>query len=778
MKTIKFPFNRTALASALLAASVAPQVTAQTDPKLMLEEVIVTAQKRTESVQDIAATVNVVTGDTMDEFATFTFADVEQLTAGVSLNVKNARNATISMRGVSTDPESGAPAAVDVYWNEMSVRPDIAFNQMYDLERLEILRGPQGTLQGRTSPGGAINMITRKPNMEEMEGFVQGTASDDDGFNGQVAINVPIIESKLAVRFAGVYDENNASNVENPVTGDDAHSETKSTRLSIGWDPIDTVSSVFTWQYLDRNVDDPKNVSGTDSLNQRPTLGDTSQTALADMTNFGDQDFDLYNYRISWDVVGHDVTAVAGYVDATKKAQTQTDRANYITNPQQLTHQDSETKTDAKTIEIRMASQDRDFWDYMFGVYYLNQETDTNFLANSTLADTTPVVGGVSFETESILPVNNKETGVFTFNKFYLSDISQLEVGLRWSNYDRHRRADVFYTGASYSPNLPLETADILFGTRFPIEAITGDDVDPEDDAITGSLTYRYDWTDEISVYGSYNRGYRPGGISIIPSPNILEITDPVERADLLLYDEEKSNAFEVGFKSTLLDGRATLNGALYYQQFDGYMGFVREVEVLNAAGAPLDLPGGIVYNGDANIWGIEFEGQVRLTEYWLAGGALSFNKGEWDNAMMPCNEREGDEQVGSCDIDGEDVGGEPEFTLTLNSEYSIPIESMEWYVRGLYKYTDERNNIDASAGIGAVEDTFDSYNNINLYTGIRNADFTWDVNIWVKNLLDEDALTFQTSPDQYDTRLSGGSYTETNILKERTIGLTARYNF
>jgi len=162
MKQLHSPLltRKTAIAAAL-ALLTAPGMAQD----LVLEEVIVTAQKRTESVQDIAATVNVVSGENIDRFQAFAFNELQQQTAGLTLSSPNARNSTIALRGVSVDPESGTAAAVDPYWNDAVVRPDVAFTTMYDLERVEILRGPQGTLQGRTSPGGAINIITKRADL-------------------------------------------------------------------------------------------------------------------------------------------------------------------------------------------------------------------------------------------------------------------------------------------------------------------------------------------------------------------------------------------------------------------------------------------------------------------------------------------------------------------------------------------------------------------------------------------------------------------------------------
>ncbi len=764
--------RRTAIASAL-AVVAAPSMA-----QMVLEEVIVTAQKRSENVQDIAATVNVVTGDDIERFQAFDFNAIAQQTAGLTLASPNARNSIISMRGVSVDPESGASAAVDPYWNDAVVRPDVAFTALYDLERVEVLRGPQGTLQGRTSPGGAINLITQRATLMESSGYIQGSAADNDGFNGQFAYGMPLIEDKLGVRIAGVYDTNNGADVKNLTTGFDSQKvKTKSARLSTLWQVTDTFNAELIYQWLDNDTDDPKAMTGMDELGVRPTLKSDDRKALAPTNNAGEFDIDaLANLIMNWEVMEHEVTGIISYQDTTKHYQEEVDRANSInsfdgTPTETPTNQNSVTDTKSTSYELRVASMGNDFWDYMVGLYYKDQNTDTEFFANSQVFPT-----GLGFATQSVIPVYANDAAIFTFNTFYLTDSLQLEVGLRYTDYDNFRRTDVFFSGLNYlPPSLEIFEDAIIadFESRFPLVAVPESETDPQDDAWTGSLKLRWDYTDDISVYGSYNRGYRNGGISISPGPG-----GALVGVDNLLYDSEDSDAFELGFKSRLLDGRATLNGALYYQKFDGYQGFVRGLQVLDAEGAPVDVPGGIVFNGDANIWGVELEGRILLTETWNAGGSMSYSKGEWDGASKPCNEREPGETLGSCDIDGDALGGEPEWSLSLNSEYYFPLESTELYVRGLFKYTDDRLNTDASAGLGNTMGEFKSYQTLDLFAGWRSSSFTWDVSVWAKNVTDEDEIIFQRGPDQYDNQLSGGSYTQTNILQERTLGMTARYNF
>lgn len=767
--------------AAVLSATLSSTTMAQS--QLVLEEVIVTAQKRSESVQDIAATVNVVSAESLDDYNTLTFKDLETQTAGLTLATPNARSSSIAMRGVGTDPEAGASGAVDVYLNGTNVRADIAFSALYDLQRLEVLRGPQGTLQGRASPGGSINIITNEANLSEVEGSIEATLSDNEGINTQFAYSVPLVEDVLAIRVAAVYDTNNASDVANVTSGPkEPESSTDSTRVSINWAPGDNFSAKFIWQSLDRRVDDTKAVVGTDNLGVRPTLASSDEIGLGKFANYAELKFDTYNLTMDWEMAGHDITFLYGRQESDKLSFTENDRAHYVLNPAALTHQSANTIVESDLVELRIASFENDFWDYMVGFYWQDQPTVTEFNANTSIIGSAPFpFGGVSFSSVGAIPVESETTGVFTYNKFQVSDVLSIEAGLRWSNFKSFRRADVFFGEYNYMPDPSFEyLLDIFLNeATYPINGISDKNESSEDDAITGNLTIRYEYSDDLSTYVSYNRGFRRGGISIIPDPDVAFLPDG---EDTLIYDNESSNSFEFGFKSRLLDGRAQLNGALYYQKFDGYFGFARGVQVIadsgRSEGFPVDISGGLLYNGDATIWGVELEGQMLVSERLRIGGSMNYNQGEWDSAAAPCNVRAEGERLGFCDVSGEAVGGEPELSISLNAEYSIAFDNSEWYLRGLWKYTDERQNLDASAGIGAVSETLDSTNVANLYTGLRAQDNSWDISFWVKNLFDEDAVNFHTSSDQYDLQNSGGSYTQTNIMNERAMGVTARHSF
>ena len=776
------PFAKLLMTTAVLyAAGLTTPAMAQND--LMLEEVIVTAQKREQTQQDIAATVNVVTGDVIDNFAVFNFSDIEQLTAGISLTTINSRNSNISMRGITTDPESGSDSAVQVYFNDVSVREDVAFTQMYDLARIEVLRGPQGAVQGRTSPAGAIKMITQQPNMSIVEGYIQTSFSDNDGFNGQFASSLPLIENELAIRVSGVYDENNGSDVENLTTGLNSTKRASSGRLSVAWEPTDTFSALLTTQYLDRSTaDDPKILVGSDSLSTRPTLTASDRTALAQTNDFDTLVYKLASLELNWDLAGHQLTSISGKQDSTKPGRLENDRAFYqpalnsaFVEGDLNTFQETNTAVDSFSQEFRLASVDNDTWDYMVGAFYNKQDTTTSF-ASWGARDIG--IGDVNFLTGGSVPVNREDFAIFTFNTVRLTDDLAIDIGLRHQKVNRFNLTDVFlleFGQIAVDPAFAGVVDQITSGfeANFPISAISDKDSRTSSEATTGSFTVRYNLDEDISLYGSYNRSFRTGGISIIPDPNIAVI----EAAGQLKYDDETSDAIEFGMKGRFWDGRATANVAIYLQKFDGLISRNIGLQALTAdSSSSFDIPGGITYNADATMQGLEIDGQILITERWSAGGAFSYNESEYDDgAQSPCSAAG---ELLTCEIGGDRIAGQPKLSFSLNSEYYIPLDSVEWYVRGLYKYTGDIINSSAISGLTNAREKFNSYDTINLFTGIRAENGQWDVSLWAKNLLDEEALLTEIPSDTYDIAASGGSYVSPTLIPERTIGLTARYNF
>ena len=404
--------------------------------------------------------------------------------------------------------------------------------------------------------------------------------------------------------------------------------------------------------------------------------------------------------------------------------------------------------------ELRFASDGNETWDYMVGVYYEN--SDISFTQEQYLPPIFPIAPA------SLLldfPADVDRWGLFTHNQFYLSDAWTLQVGLRYQDVEVERDLAV-YAGSEGLAFLPP-------GELFQ-QVLSEDNKLYEDDAVTGQVNLQYALGDDVNLYGLVATGWRPGGVTV---------TSALLPEEVLLFDPEDSISYELGFKSTLAGGAVRLNGALYYQEFDDYISRVNAINILDVTG---DIStAGITVNGDAEVWGAELDLTALLSENWFLGGSLSYSKGEYsDGTELPCNEFDDDgapvipegQFVATCDVSGESTPGVPEWTASINSEYSIPFGSLEGYGRVLYTYTGERLPLGDIDGV-------DPYHIFNLYLGVRGQQ--WNVEIFSSNLFDEEAL--RAGGGTTNTPLVRGvptGYGQRFPVPGRRIGLIASYSW
>ena len=253
------------LAMALTSAIPAPvhaqasaESTDQTDSEpddfIALSDFVVNAQKVARPIREVPMAINAVSGGNLDDLKLLDAVDLPKIAPGLDINTGSARNTIPSIRGVTFNPDSGAASAVDAYWNEMAVGPRVGFRSLYDIQQVEVLKGPQGTLRGRSSPGGAILISTRKPDYDAWGASLVQSVSDNDLINTQVAVNAPLMRRKLALRVAGLYDANDGNAVHNITRDENDRSITRSFRASIGWKPTENLEFVLVHQYLKQNA--------------------------------------------------------------------------------------------------------------------------------------------------------------------------------------------------------------------------------------------------------------------------------------------------------------------------------------------------------------------------------------------------------------------------------------------------------------------------------------------------------------------------------------------
>ncbi len=716
---------------------------------LMLEEVVVTAQKRDQSAQDIPSAINVIGASAIKDYNLQSFADLEQLTPGLSMETKDARAGSIALRGIDYNPNSAAAQAVDVYWNDTPVAGGGGvFQQIFDLQRVEVLKGPQGTLQGRSSPAGAIIMHTAKPDMEEIEGSVSAQFTDNNGINTTAAVSLPIIPGTLSTRIAAVYDDSDLDQNKNIVTGSESSKEAKAGRISVAWLPSDSLSVDFAYQYLQSDTVDFNILMGAPLQDSTlPALNPFDRKGIQVNDTEGDSTYQRASLKVAWDVGDHQINWLSGWSDVDASIEGENLNSEGIQDPAESQRLNTEDDSEFWSQELRWSNLDGEIWEYMVGVYY--SEEDGSFIRHDFR-----IGGGPDRDRVIKTPFNYKSTAVFTHNIFHLSDAWTAQIGLRWQNRESTIESDM-YAGPQGLFGLPEGE---YFASLIPEE-----DQDRDDDAVTGAVNLQYHFNEpDLMVYGSFATGYRQGGVTVAA----------VDLGDKLTFNEEDSWSTELGFKSTLLDGRATLNGAIFYQEFEDYIARVARVAVSTSGSTT-----GITDNADAEITGVELDFNMLITENWQLGGGLSyvdavFASGEelacnvFDESGVPVIPA--GEIAASCDVGGDRLGPQPDWSGGLNSEYTIPFSSYEGYVRGLYKFNGEREDAD----IGNL----DSYQTVDLYLGVRSESRQWDIGLFARNLFDEEEIVRATAPGLHRRQPTG--YQSIDVVPQRLMGITASYQF
>lgn len=767
------------LLAAAVAAALVPggQAIAQG-----IEEVVVTATKRQELLSDVAETINVVTSERLQQFNIYSFSDIEALTPGLTMSEPDPRTQSISLRGLPFDPDSNTAPTVVTYWNGIPVRSNVAFNQLFDIRQIEVLRGPQGTLQGQTSPSGAIQIVTQQADSHGVHGNIRQTVGNHNTWITDAAINLPLVEDRLAMRVAGVYSENDLYGSKSIVNGLSASSRTRAGRVNFFFTPVDEFDASLTYEHLERYTDGLETVEGVNALpgtNNPPRLSGFDRYSLqlgaSDISNRNQ----LANLTANWYLGDHTLTLVSGYQNNVNYSLRDRDVGNIFPN----TALDQYVRADFEvwSHELRLAGDVNERWNYLVGMYYYDSESWT---VNRNASVRTfnyqpgmPPTPGLIMRTESRIPIHDETIAVFTDHVFRLTDQTRLQAGLRWQRNKVTRKVDTY----------ALDVPSIPPGTHLQ-SSIPKDRQGAEKKAVTGSLKLSQDLSEEWTAYASYGRSFRMGGATITPDPQVS--------ADLLIYDEEKSDSLELGVKGELAEGRYRLNAAVFYQKFKDFQNRSKATFLDLTGDGFLDtaITGGLNYNADAIVRGAEVELNALFTDQWTGYFAASYTDAKLDGAKAPCGNL-GDaadpgSQARTCSSSGR-IGPEPNWSFTASSEYTLPgyVGGNDAFVRGLYKFTGSRHD-DFAAINPLLYDGYSlgSYGTWDLYFGVRAPDRQWEISVWTKNLFDKKARTrlgpplvqagtnTNLSPPSSEELNSG--YSTVSVIPERTFGLTAQYRF
>lgn len=759
--------GRAPVARLLLALCLAAASRAAADP--VLEQVVVTAKKRVQNAQNVPQTVNVVGGSTIRQLSIVQFQDLQLLVSGLQLSDNGGQGQNISLRGVTYDPDTAANPAVDLYFNEVPVsQTSSAFQDLYDLAAVEVIRGPQGTLRGRTSPAGAVLLTTQRPDMEKWTGYAQQEVATLGQLQTQLAAGGPILQDKLAIRVAGLFDQNDLYGTHDVTTGQSDYNLQHSTRVTLWWRPVDALDIILTQQDSNDRTRELYGVTGSGTAG--PISPGDNLAVVPGAYTFYDRT-DITTLQAVYHFDANELSYVGGYQAVRDEFQNDQDHGDlfpHFATGAEMLHNGLEQLTQ----ELRFQSSGEQRFGYMIGGYFAHQDalarlsTPSEFLYQPTPGARYGLSPIAVVDADVTIPDISTDYAIFTDETFKLTPDDVLEGGLRWQ-FERQYR----------SPNYVALIPAIFGGGRVAQTLIAPALDKAEYRAWTGLASYTHHFTPSLSVYASYGESFRPGGVVL---GNSLPLPE-----SFFLFKPEESYDFEIGGKTELFAGRVRLNADIFHQAYSGYIG--REPELFTALGYATATT-----NGNALARGAEFSADAFLTENWQLHLNTTFDDSRYDNARLPCNDFNGSGApntsgpprvpggglVAYCLVN--DSLGAPNWFVSANTEYAAPLNAgITGFVRALYTFTPRNHN-----GLAGYDQ--DPRSVANLYLGLRSPAGRWEGFVFIKNLFDTVGYS-NIFGQQYDAgyvlpavtpaNLDTG-YRSSMILRPRQIGVTLTYRF
>ena len=787
-----FP-KKSALAVAISTALTGhSDVVLAQDDEAGLEEIIVTARKRAESLQDISASIQAFTGADLERQGLQNIEDVVRFLPSVSHLGGTAGANKIIFRGVSDNPGAFiAASSAALYIDEQpltqfSINPEPRF---VDIERVEALAGPQGTLYGDSSQSGTLRIITNKPDLTQFTGRVEGrlaTGSESaESTDLNAVLNIPIVEDKFAIRLVGftATDGGFVDNVlglspqagtqdNSNVVGDDINEvDHTGARISAKWQINDNWSATVAGIYQNteaagRNDFDPTvGDLQTVKFYREPRDDEWSQVALTMNGAIGELDFlsstsyfdrtidyifDRTEYSAYFNVNFCPYYATYCWAGPTRDTQ---DTVGFNTQ-----NQDNQRFTQ----EFRL-SQDTDRYSWVVGAFY-EKKTEyweyraitPNFLDSLSYATWTYYYAPSGVDPSWWLSVDDTEWtqwAVFGNFSFNFNENWSAEIGLRYFDIDQDRR---------YFVDKPFIVAPGVWpdATR-PAGGNT--DVVPK-----FSLTYRFD--DERMVYALYSEGFRAGGNNRNRTP--FTVFPQVFEPDLL-------KNFEVGTKTRWLDGRLQINATAFFMRWEDYQVEVidpsfnpcepGEIPDVDRCGQPFQVVVGNV--GDAEQMGLELDIRAAPTDNLDLGANMLFLNAETSETFT----------VTTVVEEGTRLPNVPDFKFNAWAQYNWPVnfaEGGEMYARLQYTYQgDSRSQLEefpeVPVGVpGKPTRIQPSYGIADFRLGLTSG--AWEAQLFLNNVTDERAVLYN---DVFfnDTFFGGGRIT-TN--RPREYGLQFSYSW
>ncbi len=733
-------------------------------PDTVLQAVTVESRRRSEDAQQVPVAMSVLGAQTLEEQRLYRLQDVQQAMPSVNVAFMHARQSSLSIRGLGNNPASdGLEGSAGIYLDNVYLgRPGMAVFDLLDVEQIELLRGPQGTLFGKNTTAGVLNITTRRPTVTP-QGSLATSLGEDGYVQTQASLSGPLNDT-LAGRIA-LYRTHENGYVENQYNGNTlGGGQRQGFRTQLLFQPNADFNLRWVADYHEEDssagtrslFSSGPTINGVNRYEQRAAAVGATLVSGRRVNLDADQSVKVFqggtSLEANWTLPSdYTLTSISAYRwwDFTPRND---DELNV-----DVMHNVGQSARDKQySQELRLASPVGEHFDYVLGAYYFRQEMrNTVFTDYGPLADTWNGTAQGALNNVSSVghgTVDTDSVATFAQGTWHLTPALDFILGVR-GTYERKL--------AQVTRNAPVGGAAVT-GAAAGARAARLGAYDSGDLSLysfspsaLASLAWQVD--ENVLAYASLSHGEKSGGV------NLSVASAPVAGADSLLIGSERANDAELGVKTTLLDQRLQLNANLFWTVVHGYQ---------TNAYDDANLTSYLTNAGTVRSRGLELESSWRP----LRGLTVSVN-GSWNDVRYlsykdaPCPAevalRPG--APAACDLSGHAVVGASKWIYNTSASYQWQLNNgLQPYVNGSYAWR--------SHAVGTVDDSREAqlpgYGLVNVSTGVRGnwGEGQWDVSLWLKNAFDKTYYTtLWNSPN--------GAYTGV-LGTPRTLGATARYDF
>jgi iron complex outermembrane recepter protein len=717
-----FMLSRFALAL-VASASMLPTIAAAQEATTTSDEIVVTAQKREERLRDVPQSVTAITSETLERVQANNFSDYVGRIPGMALTGGQPGNERLTLRGLDT---AGVAATVGTYIDETPFGSSTALVNggvlaidldPYDVQRVEVLRGPQGTLYGASTMGGLIKFVTTDPSDHfevRLQGTGETTEDGDESWGARGLLNIPL-GAQAGLRVSA-WQRSQGGFIDDPSRGLDDVDSVDISGARAKFILRATPDLTFRVSAMTQEIDSNNSSSADYFANPlEPVTGDLEQSRLVDEVN--DVTYHILNATADWDLGWASLLSSSSFNELDQDLRLDSTAAfgglpSYI---------DNSISQDKFTQEVRLASPASDHLEWLLGAYYSKE--NGNLFQQVFIGPTPGIFSGLDVGLRS----EYEEVAGFGSLTYHFTQQFDISAGLRYSTNEQ----TVVQSGSA----APAGTQD------------------SEDSVTTYSISPRWRLSENTMIYGRIASGYRPGG------PNVLSAFGTIPST----FGPDTAVNYEIGIKTDIVPGLLRLDAAIYHIDWD-------DIQLLVSDG----IVSGNDNGGTAESQGVEWTATLTPAE-----GLSILWAGAYTDAHLTSDTDPSGGPILTGGKDGDSLPNSPEWTSSLDVDYGWNIFSgANAYVGGSWRYIGERQSAFSTDLLGAFGDAqieLPSYNVFDLRAGIDFANYS--IELFAKNVGDERAvLAFNgfgvTPPSSPDPNGSA------SVLRPRTIGVSVSTHF